>query len=127
MDTGSGMGSVELAGRAFDIVEVEGTAVLEGSAPDLTFLPDGRVAGRATVNRLMGSYTLDGDVLAFGALATTMMAGPQELMDQEQRVLEALARPLRVEAGPDGDVLLVSDAGTTVLRPQPEVEDASAG
>lgn len=110
---------VTLVGSTFDIVEVHGVPVLESSAPDLTFGADGRVSGRATVNRLMGQYALEGDVLRFGALATTMMAGPPEHMDQEQRVLTALGQPLRVEAG-DGDVVrLVSDDGVVVLRPQP--------
>ena len=66
-----------------------------------------------------GSTRVEGDVLRFGALATTMMAGPPEHMDQEQRVLTALGQPLRVEAGDDGVVLLVSDDGVVVLRPQP--------
>ena len=99
-------------GSTFDIVEVHGVPVLESSSPDITFGTDGRVSGRATVNRLMGQYAVEGDVLRFGALATTMM-------DQEQRVLSALGQPLRVEAGDGGDVRLVSDDGAVVLRPQP--------
>lgn len=110
---------LDLAGRTFDVVEVHGVPVLESSAPDITFGSDGRVSGRATVNRLMGQYALEGDVLRFGALATTMMAGPPEHMDQEQRVLTALGQPLRVEAGDGGDVRLVSDDGVVLLRPQP--------
>lgn len=109
---------VTLVGSAFDIVEVHGVPVLESSAPDITFGADGRVSGRATVNRLMGQYAVEGDVLRFGALATTMMAGPPEHMDQEQRVLRALGQPLRVEAGGDGLVRLVSDDGVVVLQPQ---------
>lgn len=110
---------VTLVGSTFDIVEVHGVPVLESSSPDITFGTDGRVSGRATVNRLMGQYAVEGDVLCFGALATTMMAGPPEHMDQEQRVLSALGQPLRVEAGDGGDVRLVSDDGAVVLRPQP--------
>jgi hypothetical protein len=34
-------------------------------------------------------------------------------------VLTALGHPLRVEAADGDDVLLVSDAGTTLLRPVP--------
>lgn len=109
---------VDLAGRTFDVVEVHGAPVLESSSPDITFGTDGRVSGRATVNRLMGQYALEGDVLRFGALATTMMAGPPEHMEQEHRVLTALGQPLRVESGDDGDVRLVSDDGIVVLRPQ---------
>ncbi len=63
--------------------------------------------------------SLEGDSLRFGALATTMMAGPPELMEQEQRVLAALGHPMRVAAGDGGDVLLVSEGGTLLLRPAP--------
>jgi heat shock protein HslJ len=108
-----------LAGRSFAIVSVAGVAVMPSTRPDLAFGADGRISGNATVNRLMGQYALEGDVLRFGALATTMMAGPPEHMEQEQRVLAALAHPLRVEAAGAGDVLLVSDGGTTLLRPEP--------
>jgi heat shock protein HslJ len=110
---------VVLAGRTFAVVALDGEPVLGSSSPDLAFGTDGRVSGRATVNRLMGQYTLEGDILRFGALATTMMAGPEELMVQEHRVLTALGHPLRVEAADGDDVLLVSDAGTTLLRPVP--------
>lgn len=120
------MSTADLTGREFDILEVHGVPVLESSSPDIAFGADGRVSGRATVNRLMGQYSLEGDTLRFGALATTMMAGPQEHMDQEQRVLSALSGPLRVEADDDGDVRLVSDAGTVLLRPKVSVEDAGA-
>lgn len=110
---------VALAGRAFAVVALDGEPVLATSSPDIRFGTDGRVSGRATINRLMGQYSLEGDVLRFGALATTMMAGPEELMAQEHRVLTALGHPLRVEAADGDDVLLVSDAGTTLLRPLP--------
>lgn len=118
---------VALVGRTFAVVAIDGATVLASSSPDVAFGTDGRVSGRATVNRLMGQYALEGDVLRFGALATTMMAGPPELMDQEQRLLAALGHPLRVEAADDGDVLLVSSSGTVLLRPaeQPEASDGS--
>jgi len=119
------MGAQELAGREFDIVEVHGVPVLVSSSPDIAFGRDGRVSGRATVNRLMGQYTQDGDVLRFGALATTMMAGPPEHMEQEQRVLAALSGDLRVEEDADGGVRLVSDAGAVVLAPKPSMDDAA--
>jgi heat shock protein HslJ len=53
---------------------------------------DGRVSGSAGINRLMGDYTLTDDLLAFGVIATTRMAGPPERMEAEQRFLAALAR-----------------------------------
>jgi heat shock protein HslJ len=106
-----------VVGSLWDVVEVEGAPVLAGTSPQLQLDAEGRVAGRATVNRLMGSYTLTGDVLVLGPLATTMMMGPEDHMQQEQRVLTALQRELRVAPGDtDDELLLVSEAGTTRLR-----------
>ena len=115
---------VDLVGSTFDIVEVHGVSVLASSCPDITFGVDDRVSGRASVNRLMGQYSIEAGVLRLGALATTMMAGPPELMEQEQRVLSALGQPLRIETDDDGAVRLVSDDGAVLLRRQPAVDGA---
>ena len=40
---------------------------------------DGRVAGFDGCNRLMGSYSIDGTAIAFGQMASTMMACPDEM------------------------------------------------
>ena len=61
-------------------------------------LEDGRVSGSGGINRLMGQYTLTGDELSFGMLATTMMAGPPERMEAEQRFLAALGAVARWSA-----------------------------
>ena len=59
-------------------------------------------AGMAGVNRFRGRYDLDARRLEFVELATTRMAGPDELMSLEQAYLEALERIdgwRRVEGG----------------------------
>lgn len=50
-------------------------------------LENGRLSGSGGINRLMGDYTLTADRLSFGAIATTMMAGPAEQTESEQRFL----------------------------------------
>ena len=51
----------------------------------------GQVAGSAGVNRYSGSYELKGNRLFItGPLASTRMAGPQPLMDQETEFLKLL-------------------------------------
>lgn len=52
---------------------------------------DRRFAGSGGVNRLMGSYILDGPSLTFAETASTMMAGPPEAMQQEQAIITALS------------------------------------
>ena len=91
-----------VAGAEYDVVAVDGEPVVPGSAPTLAFDLEGRVSGRATLNRLMGRYELSGDVLRLGALATTMMAGPEDLMAQEQRVLAVLG---------GGDLAVTTEVG----------------
>jgi copper homeostasis protein (lipoprotein) len=63
--------------------------------PHLILQPDQhRVAGSGGCNRLMGSYTLEGERLTFGQMAGTMMACPQG-MEQEKAFHEALAKVAR--------------------------------
>jgi putative lipoprotein len=66
-----------------------------------------RVAGSGGCNRLMGSYSLDGDKLSFSQMAGTMMACPQG-MDVERAFHAALGRVAawRIE----GEMLEVFDA-----------------
>jgi heat shock protein HslJ len=118
------MDAAQLEGTSWDIVEIDGEPVLEASSPTLEFLPEGQLAGRATINRLMGRYEVADGALVLGPIATTMMAGPEDLMAQERRVLDALQRELRLEAGAgDDELLLVSDAGTTRLVRAAAAED----
>ena len=86
-------------------------------------LENGRVSGSGGINRLMGDYTLTGDELSFGMLATTMMAGPPERMEAEQRFLAALGTVARwttvAAAGePEAGVSLVlaGEDGVELLR-----------
>lgn len=67
--------------------------------PDAEALPTlefdaatGQVGGLAGVNRFSGRYELDARRLSFGALASTRMAGPDELMELERVYLAALER-----------------------------------
>ena len=105
-----------LVGATFRVTAIEGVPTLDEPTAELTFGDDGRLSGRATVNRIMGPYTLEGDALVFGALAGTMMAGPPEAMDQEQRLHRVLARCARVVTGDvDGSVVLVDDDGDALV------------
>jgi heat shock protein HslJ len=115
-----------LVGRSFRVAEIGGVPTLDAPVADLTFGEDGRISGCATVNRLMGSYAVEGDALTCGALAGTMMAGPPEAMDQEQRLHRALVGRLTVVADESGvrielrtedgvALVLVPDDGTALI------------
>lgn len=73
--------------------------VVPDDRAEATLLVDGdRISGTMGVNRFMGSN----DEATFGPLATTMMAGPDDLMAQEQVLLEHLESADVVEVAGDG-------------------------
>lgn len=76
---------------------------------------DGRLAGSGGVNRMMGGYTVAGNTLMFSQVATTMMAGPPEAMQQEQTILAALAT-VRGFGISGNDLTLFDEAGAPVLK-----------
>lgn len=92
-------------------------AVSEGAREPHLVLnsPDGRLSGSGGVNRMMGGYTVAGNTLTFSQVATTMMAGPPEAMQQEQAILAALAT-VRSFGITGNDLTLLDEAGTPVLK-----------
>jgi heat shock protein HslJ len=114
-----------LVGRTFLVTSIGGAAALETPSAVLTFGTDGRLSGRATVNRVAGAFRCDGAELICGPLATTMMAGPPEAMVQEQDVLAVLGGPVRVRRGSDDVELVAGDGRTLGLREGP-AEDVLA-
>lgn len=88
---------------------------LEGTEITLAFSGDGRTSGAGGCNRYFGSYESgESGALSFGQIATTRMACPTEIMDQEKAFLQALGDMDRYEI--DGDRLRLRNAdGTGVL------------
>ena len=94
--------------------------VLHGSSVDpavdsqLTMDGAGTASGNAGVNTFNGSYDAPDDgVLTFGALATTMMAGPDNAMQQEQAFLKALADTGKFSVD-DRSLTLMDEGGKTL-------------
>ena len=111
--------SAVLIGRTFRVAAIDGTPTLESPVADLEFGTDGRVTGCATVNRLFGPYAIDGGTLTCGPLASTMMAGPPEAMEQETRLHRVLGGPLEVLAPEDGRGVELLSGGAVVLLLEP--------
>lgn len=113
-----------LVGQTFRVVEIGGRPTLEAPSAELTFGGDGRVTGRATINRVFGPYEIVGDQITFGTLGSTMMAGLPDAMDQEHRLLQTLAGPLTIDAGAaDGRVTLLSDGARALVLEYAVLED----
>lgn len=81
---------------------------LSGPSVDANFA-DGKVTGRGGVNRYHGGYELDGDKLTLSPVASTMMAGPPDAMEQEAAYFRALGSAASYSI--EGDTLTLSDTG----------------
>ncbi len=87
----------ELAGSAWRLISFnnsEGGMESNQASEKITlsFGEDGKVSGNAGCNNFSGSYTVEGDALSIGPLATTrkMCAQPQGVMQTEQAFLKDL-------------------------------------
>jgi heat shock protein HslJ len=91
-----GSAASPLGGQEWRLTELNGERIKkqEGAGaepPDLKFDAEKKaVSGSTGINRLAGGYKLDANKLKFGNLATTRMAGPEELMKQETEFVSAL-------------------------------------
>ena len=71
---------------------------------------DGQVSGSSGCNRFTGTYTIDGDTLTFGPLASTKMACEGPVQSVEDQVLVALSSVDGYDVGADTlDLLSGSD------------------
>jgi heat shock protein HslJ len=104
-----------LEGPEWRVASIGDTAVEEEVT--LAFLPDDRVAGRSGCNRFTGGYTLTGESLRFGPLASTMMACPEPQMALERQFLDTLEQVSLFAIGDDGAlVLLINEQPAMVAR-----------
>ncbi|TXC65330.1 META domain-containing protein [Piscinibacter aquaticus] len=77
---------------------------------------DGRLSGHNSCNAMNGSFTLEGDRIRIGPIATTRLACPELLREQEDRILTALELAVTARVRPDG-LLEIRDAdGRGLLR-----------
>lgn len=91
------------------------TSVINGSRLTLLFGPDGALSGHAGCNGFGGSYTVDGDKVSIGEIASTLMACADDaLMQQETAYHAALQTVASYQI--EGDTLQLLDAnGNLVL------------
>lgn len=98
-------------------------AASEAARPTLEIAPDGAATGMAGCNHFAGRAAVGAQSLAFEMLAVTSMLCPDAQMTLERRYLAALA-DTAAWRGEDGALLLLDEAGETLLRLAPE--DAAA-
>ena len=89
--------SQDLAGTSWEVVNFNNgnqaiVGVITGTTLTAEFGKDGTLSGSGGCNNYSGPYTVDGDKIKIGPLASTMMActDPDGVMEQETQYLAAL-------------------------------------
>lgn len=103
-----------LGGPEWVVEDLAGRGIVDRSRVTLAFHDDGRVTGRASCNSYSGTYTRDGEGLTVGPVATTRMACPPALMEQELLFLEMLADVASGEVDAHGALVLRTADGRTI-------------
>jgi heat shock protein HslJ len=89
-------------------------SVMNGTTVTAFFGADGKLTGNAGCNSYNGTYTIDGNKIAIGPLASTRMACEQAVMDQETAYLNALAKAATYALGKDSLELRDADGALLV-------------
>lgn len=97
-----------LLGAEWVVEDIDGRGAIADHRPRLRFLPDGRLAGNATCNSLVGGYQTERARLTFTPLGATRMACPEALLDQETRFLDILAQVDGFRIGGSGTLVLTA-------------------
>jgi len=85
-----GTSAASLTGTQWVLTELNGQSPVPGTTITAAFTEEGQVTGSSGCNTYNGSYEIDGDTIKFGLTATTMMACPDPIMNQERDYLGAL-------------------------------------
>ena len=106
-----------LLGAEWKIERLSGGGVFDNSPATLLFMADGRLAGNASCDRIIGSYTSKGSNLTIKRAGATMMACPPALMNQQLKLLALLPkiRQFRID-GSGALVLSTADGRMIVAR-----------
>lgn len=93
----------QIGDGVWNITAIDGKATIFPSRTELVFYPDGRFSATVGCNRLIGSYRQHGAIISMGRVASTMMACPDGLDQQERQFNAALQKidgyQLDAEAG----------------------------
>jgi heat shock protein HslJ len=110
----------QIAGIEWHLVKMEknreSIPLAQGSKVTFMIKEDGRVAGLATLNRYFGNMNLDEEGLITWkgpGLGMTKMAGPPDLMNQEDASVEALIQCQQVYR--EGSLLILEGQDQSVI------------
>jgi heat shock protein HslJ len=111
-------GDVGLQGTTWELVKMGDALPVAGTTVTIMF-EDGTASGSAGCNSYSGGYSLDGDSLAFGEIASTLMACMEPgVMEQESAYLVFLQQATS-HAILDGFLYIYRDDGSVLqFKPQ---------
>jgi heat shock protein HslJ len=89
---------LSLVGSEWLLEDLAGRGVIDNIQATLTFPEAGKVAGNASCNRFFGPAEVSGNAIKLGPLASSRMACPEAVMNQETKYLEALQAADRFES-----------------------------
>lgn len=104
-----------LTGTIWTLTELNGQPSLPTTTITAEFGEDGQVSGSSGCNNYTATYAVEGDNLTINMspAATTLMACPEPIMDQEAAYLEALGAATTFEANEE-ELALFDDNGDPV-------------
>ncbi len=114
--TAPAMSQTDLTGTSWLAEDIMGAGVVDRAQSTLQPLPEGRITGSSGCNRFTGQGVLREGRVEIGLLATTRMACPPAVMNQEAKYLRALAASKRYEVGQDGLLRFYDGAGQLTVR-----------
>ena len=104
-----------LNGTRWTITAINGIAPVSRHEARLDF-ESGKLSGSAGCNRFRADYTVETGQMVTGAVISTRMACPADIMAQEAAVLGILGAPAGIRYTPDGKLLLSNNSGVLVLE-----------
>jgi putative lipoprotein len=105
-----------LAGSRWLTEAIADVALSESPQSRLEVLAEGRISGNSGCNAFTGAGQLRDGAVKIGMLATTRMACPPAIMDQEGKFLAALGKAVRYEATSNGRLVLRDSSGDELVR-----------
>ena len=108
-----------LTAQPWQVVSINGAAVDPDHPATLQFNADGLFGGQGACNQFTSSYQLDGESLSTKAVAATLRACMDPLMQQDQQMFDLLQHLHRFDLDEQGNLLLISsDDRRIVAKPQ---------
>lgn len=102
-----------LVGSEWKVQTINGRRLAPNSSATLLFNPDGSLSGKATINSYRTNWVGAGESVIIGGIASTMMAGPAALIEQESNFLKILENVRTYEVR-DGTLILTTRDGSQI-------------